>query len=83
MQQYEERIIVAEQQSIYECIICGQQTCTKCKSMNKNELRKNTMFISASGIAMLGLTFAASISTFSLIGLGLNCGAILSLLFYQ
>jgi hypothetical protein len=79
MQQCEEQI---EIKNLDECMMCGCQECTKCKSVVKNERIKNTIFISVSGITMLTLNLATSLTSTAFIGIGLSCGSLLSLIFY-
>ena len=82
MQQQEERIQVVELYEIKTCIICGNKECTKCKSMIKTERYKTISFISVSGITILTLSLATSLTSISYTGIGISCGSILSLLFY-
>jgi len=83
MQQNEVRVEIIEHHSIEECIICGCQECTKCKSELKNDKIKNTVFISVSGVTMTVLSLATTLTSTAFIGIGLSLGSLVSLLFYQ
>lgn len=62
-----------------ECKLCGCPKCNICKAYIKNEHTKTIVFITGSGISMIGFSVAFG-TGFGFIGLGLSCGTILSLI---
>lgn len=61
-----------------ECKFCGIEECQNCLTYIKKERIKNGLFITGSGVSMIGLSFVASPA---FIGLGLMCGTIVSLIY--
>jgi hypothetical protein len=67
--------VQVKQQVEIECKMCGYNKLCKCKAELRKELICNTIFISGSGISMIGFSLAVG-SGLSFIGLGLTFGTI-------